>query len=142
MALKVRSAAEAAEKFKTRASSAGPDYQKGVANAGADWQAGATAGEENYNAGVQAAINRGAFKKGVTAAGAGKYQERASTVGPSRFTQGVQAGANDYAKGAAPHLDAMRNATLSPRRPKGDPGNLQRVSEIAQLNRRIKEQRA
>ena len=142
MALKVRNAAEAAEKFKTRAGSAQGEYQKGVAQAGPDWQAGAVAGKDNYAAGVQAAIGRGAFEKGVTAAGAQKYQERAATVGPSRFAQGVQAGANDYAKGVAPHLDAMRNVTLSPRRPKGDPGNLTRVSEIAQLNRKIKEQRA
>lgn len=142
MALKVRNAQEAADKFKTRAGAAQGDYQKGVAGAGAAWQEGAAASEDNYNQGVQAAIARGAFRRGVQAAGAAKYQERATTVGPQRYTQGVQVGAGDYARNVAPHLDAMRNATLAPRRPKGDPANIERVRQVNDLNRTIKLNRA
>jgi hypothetical protein len=37
-----------------------------------------------------------------------------------------------------PHLDAMKSLDLPPRRPKGDPANMQRANIVAQKNRAIK----
>lgn len=136
--LKVRDANAAAERFKSKAGAAGADYANGVKGSGASWESGTLAGESNYAAGVQEAIGRGAFGKGVRAAGASHYEARASTVGAQRYPQGVAAGAGAYASGVGPYLDAMRSASLSPRRPKGDPGNITRVQEIANLNRQVK----
>lgn len=140
--LRVRDAASAADRFKTKAGAAAGEYAKGVTGAGQAWETGAAAGEQNYSDGVQAAISRGAYGKGVKGSGGGYYEDRAKTLGATRYAPGVAAGANNYQEGVAPFLDVMRNATLSPRRPKGDPGNITRVQEIANLNRQTKLRRA
>lgn len=142
MGLKVRDANAAAERFKTKAGAAAGDYSKGIEGSGGAWESGAMSGEQNYADGVSAAIGRGAFGKGVKNSGGAYYEMRAKTLGVTRYAPGVQAGAANYAEGVAPFLDAMRSATLSPRRPKGDPGNFQRVQDIANLNRQVKLRRA
>jgi hypothetical protein len=139
--IKVKDAAVAAAKFKTRASSAAPDYAAGVKDAGESWKAGASspAAAENYQAGVNAAIARGAFQKGVSAAGSDKYVRNASGIGSRRFSEGVTNAEGDYNKGVSPYLDAMRNFTFStPRRPKGDPANWQRSQELGLRLRAVK----
>jgi hypothetical protein len=87
---------------------------------------------------VQAAIGRDAFTKGVTKAGASRYQERAAGVGAQRFPQGVAAAAPQWQKNTQPYLDNMANLTLPVKRPRGDPGNLARVQAIAESNRALK----
>jgi len=138
MALRVRDAASAAERFKTKASAAAGDYANGVKGAGSNWESGAAAGEQNFAQGVQDAVARGAFGKGVRASGASYYEQRAATIGASRYSPGVAAGAANYAEGVTPYLDTIRNLNLSPRRPKGDPSNIQRVAEVANALRQRK----
>lgn len=138
MALKVKDAASSAQKFVQRAQAAGADYGKGVAGAGQAWQERASAAKDTFAAGVQAAIGRDAYTKGIAKAGAARYTERAAGVGAQRYPQGVGAAGPQWQKNTAPYLDNMANLTLPVKRPRGDPGNLQRVAAIAESNRALK----
>lgn len=131
MALKVKSAGEAADKWVSRAAVAGPDYQRGVQGAGQAWEAGARAAKDAYAQGVTASIQRGAYEKGIAAAGASKWEKNATEKGTRRFGEGVSVAAGDYTQKIAPYLQALSGLTLPPRGPSGDPRNLQRVQMVA-----------
>jgi len=136
--IRIKSTAEIAKKFVNRASLAGSDYTDGVKAGAADWEANTKASEDNYKAGVTAAAAEGRFGRGVAAAGAAKYLRKASELGAQRYPTGVAAAESDYSKGVQPHLDAMKSLDLPPRRPKGDPANMQRANIVAAKNRAIK----
>lgn len=108
-----------------------PDYEAGIQNPRKDWAEQALAAESNYAAGVQRSISEKRFGKGVRAAGTDKWRERALTVGPERWLQGVRVSRNNYETGFAPYREAIIRTTLPPRGPKGDPKNIQRVAAIA-----------
>lgn len=133
---KVRSGS--AEKWVRKASASTQDYSEGIANPRTPWASATAAAAANQAAGVQAAIQRKAFEKGVARAGDEKWKRKSEGVGSARFSQGVQAGANDYATGVAPYLQVIESTTLPPRGPKGDPRNIQRVAAIADALRKKK----
>ena len=138
MAIKVKDAGASAAKFVQRAGAAAADYQQGVQGAGEDWQRNTAAAADNYAAGVQEALTRGAFARGVQAAGGAKYSQKAGTVGARRFPEGVREGGAAFQAGVAPFLQTIAGLTLPPRRPKGDPANFQRVQVIGEALRRRK----
>lgn len=138
MAIRIKDTGSIARKFVQRASVAGPDYTAGVQSAGGDWETNTKASEENYKAGVTQAAADGRFGRGVAAAGAAKYVDRATKLGAQRYPQGVGAAEGDYARGVQPHLDMMKSLDLPPRRPKGDPANQQRAAIVAAANRKLK----
>ena len=129
--IQVRDTTASAKRFAERGAAALPDYKAGLVGKGAAWEAAAAGSEDNYNAGVQQAISRNAFQKGVKAAGASYFEQRAINVGGSRFADGIRQGAGNWEEGSKPYLDALKNTELSPRGPKGDPRNMQRASEVA-----------
>lgn len=126
---KVRSNSGA--RWSNKAAQSGGDYTAGVQAPRVDWQAATLAATASQAAGVQAAISRGAFQKGVTKAGTGKWQSQSVKLGSSRFAQGVTEGTASYEAGVAPFLSVIEGITLPPRAPKGDPRNLDRVKIIA-----------
>lgn len=138
MAIRIKDTGSLAKKFVRNASAAGGDYAEGVKQAGGDWESATKASGDNWAAGVQQAIGDKRFEKGVSEAGASKYVERASTLGANRYPQGVAVAEGAWAKGAQPHLDAMKSLDLPPRRPKGDPANQNRAAIVASRNRAIK----
>lgn len=138
MAIRVKDAATVARKWATRAASASGDYAAAVKEAGADWEANTIAGAENYAQGVTQSIGDRRYEKGVREAGQGKYVARASTLGSQRFAPGVQASEADMARGVAPVLETIRSINLPPRRPKGDPGNMERANAVAMALRKLK----
>ncbi|MCL6552924.1 MAG: hypothetical protein K6W08_07370 [Firmicutes bacterium] len=138
MPVKVKDAATAATKFAQRAAAAAPDYAAGVRGAGQDWQAAAVAAAENYAAAVTEAIGRNAFARGVQAAGAQTYEQRAATVGARRFPEGVREAQPRWQEEVQPYLQTIAGLTLPPRRPKGDPANFARVQAIGEALRRRK----
>lgn len=127
-----------AAKWARRASSAGQEYSEGVQNTPRSWQGAATAATKNYDAGVQAAIQRGAFGKGVAKAGDAKWKRGATEKGPARFAQGVQTAEQDYSAQMAPFLEAIGRVDLPARGPVGSPGNFARVQAIGQALRQLK----
>lgn len=136
--MRIRDTASIAKKFVARAQAAAGDYKTGVEASGQDWQTNTERSGENYAQGVTQAIGDKRFEKGVSAAGSQKFVARASTLGAQRFPTGVGASEADFAKGAAPYLDALKSMELPPRRPKGDPGNQARAQAVAMRLRAIK----
>jgi hypothetical protein len=133
-----KDAGSIAKKFSTRAGAASNDYKDGVAASGQDWQTNALAGEGNYEQGVAASIADKRYGKGISAAGAQKFVQNATTLGPQRFQTGVANAETAYARGVQPHLDAMKGLNLPPRGPKGSAQNQQRANIVATRNREIK----
>ena len=138
MAIMVKDAATAAQKFVTRGQAAAADYAKGVQGAGDTWQQHSAAAGDTFAAGVQDAITRGAFAKGITKAGSGKYTTNASGKGAQRYPQGVAQAGPAWQNGTAPYLATLASITLPPRRPKGDPGNMARVQAVTDALRKKK----
>jgi len=138
LAIRVSDAASSAKKFAQRAAGAAPDYQAGVQDAGQTWSQNTQAAADTYASGVQDAIGRGAFARGVQQAGSARYQDRASGVGARRYPEGVRDAAPRWEQATAPYLQVIAGLTLTPRRPKGDPANFQRVEQVGQALRRKK----
>jgi hypothetical protein len=134
--IRIKDTGSIAKKFVQRAGVAGADYSDGVRSAGGDWEANTKASEDNYKQSVTQAANEGRFGRGVAAAGAAKYVDRASSLGAQRYPTGVAASEGAYAKGVGPHLDMMKSLDLPPRRPKGQ--NAERANIVAQANRKLK----
>lgn len=137
-AIRIRDAGSLAQKFAQRAAAAAPDYTSGVKDAGADWEANTKASEDNYAAGVTQAIGDKRFGKGVAAAGAAKYVNRAGTLGAQRYPSGVQASQGEWAQKTQPYLQVISSLNLPPRRPKGDPANAARAQAVAAALRSAK----
>lgn len=135
MAVKIRDAAASAQKFKNNAAAAQPAYTAGVQNAGPVWASQTKAAADNYAQGVQQAIAQGRFANGVNATSQAKFQTRAAGVGPARYAQGVQAGADAWQAGTTPYLQTIANLNLPPRGVKGSAQNLQRVAMITEALR-------
>ena len=129
-AIRIKDTGSLAKKFVQRAGAASGDYKDGVAQSGQDWEAGARAGAENYQIAVTQAATEGRFERGVAAAGAAKFVQRATSLGAQRYPTGVQAAEGDWAKGTQPYLDALKGLELPPRRPRGQ--NAERANAVAQ----------
>lgn len=133
--MNIKSVDVIAKKYASRGQTAGPDYADGVNNTQTDWASQTAAAADTYATGVTAAISRGAFAKGVNAAGTDKWKRKAAGVGAQRFSSGVGAAQPDYARGIAPYLDVLKSLSLPKRLPKGDPGNNARSLAVQQALR-------
>jgi len=131
VAIKLKAISDITTKWSRRAGAAGPDYQAGVASPKASWAGNAQAAEAAYEAGVQGAIGRKGFGKGVREAGDEKWSRKTLAVGPARYGAGVTAGVTDFSTGFGPYRDALERISLPTKGAKGDPGNVARVSAIA-----------
>lgn len=136
--MNIKSVDVIAKKYANRGGAAGSDYSDGVKSPREDWATKTAAAATTYAAGVQAAIGNRSFEKGVAAAGTEKWSRKATGVGSQRYASGVQAAAPDFAKGVGKYLDVLRNITLPPRAPKGDPANNQRSLIVQQALRAAK----
>jgi hypothetical protein len=136
--MQVKSADQVAKKWAARAGAAGGDYSAGVQNTTRDWAADTAAASNSWAQGVQGAVANGSFVKGVNAAGTQKWKTKASSVGAQRYPAGVAAATPFYQNGITPVLQVLSSITLPPRGPKGDPGNLQRVTAVTTALRKMK----
>jgi hypothetical protein len=134
----VKPGAQVAAKWSRVAAQRTEDYQMGVAAPRTPWAAASRAAEDRYKQGVADAASRGAFGKGVAAAGDARWQSKATAKGPTRYAEGVQLSGADYASGVQPYLDAIAATQLPPRYPKGDPRNVERVRVMSQALRKRK----
>ena len=134
----VKSGAMTAEKWSRVTPQRQQDYVTGIQAPRTPWAAASKAAEERYKAGVAEAAQRGAFGKGITAAGDQRWQQKALAKGPSRFAEGVAMSAPDYQAAVQPYLDTIAATVLPPRYPKGDPRNLERTKAITTALRKRK----
>lgn len=125
-------------KWSNNASNAGQAYSEGVQSPRRPWAASTLAAEGSYKEGVTAAITRGAFGKGVQAAGDATWQARAQSLGAGRFSSGVLASVDNYTKNFGPYLQTIASLVLPPRGSKGSAQNLNRVSTVANALRKQK----
>jgi hypothetical protein len=135
----IKDTATSSARFSKNAGAAQPYYLDGVKGAGQKWKAAVDAADDTWAAGVQAAISRGAFKKGVGKAGADYYSSRASKLGGARYQQGVQEGAANWQEGFQPYADKLKSLSLSPGGPRGDARNQNRTIEVQIAMRQLKE---
>jgi len=138
MPISLRPLDKIVEKWKNRATAAGPDYTFGVQNPLNDWATQAQAAADAWRAGVTDAAGRDAYRKGVARTGTQKWQRKAVELGSRRYPEGVAAGAQDYKAEFAPYYDALSKIELPPRGARGDPKNLERVRVIMQTLRAVK----
>jgi len=138
MAIRVKDVGASAKKFVANAGRSAGDYTEGVKGAGQEWETNTRAAGQNWADGTQAAITDKRFEKGVAEAGAAKYTTRAGSLGAQRYPTGVAASEQDFARGVAPYLQIIASTDLPPRRPKGDPQNMQRANVLAQRLRAAK----
>ncbi len=132
MALKVKDVGTSASKWVSNAQSAATEYGANAAAAGQDWVQNTQAASQNFIQAVTAAGIQTRFSKGVARAGAEKYSRKITEVGASRYGTGVSAGQQDWADGFAPYAQTLAGLTLPARKPRGDPGNIQRVTAVSQ----------
>lgn len=135
MAVKVKDATAAAQKFVTRAGAASQDYTQGVANSGNTWMTNTQASANTYQQGVQQAIADGRFQKGVSQAAQAKLIARVAAVGSTRYSTGVQGAQQAWQAGTQPYLQTIAGLTLPPRGPKGSPQNVNRVTAVTEALR-------
>ncbi len=137
MAIRVKDLAGSAQRWTSRASGAATEYASEAAAAGERWASNTAGASQTYFQAVSASGIQDRFRRGVQRAGAAKYTRKIADVGQSRYTTGVQAATEDWRAGFEPFATTIAALTLPPRRPRGDPGNIERVRVVAQaLNAR------
>lgn len=132
MAVKIKSAAVIAKKWATVTPARAKIWEAEVAaTSDGDWADPTIAAAPTYDAGVQEAIGAGLYAKGVERSRA-KWKRKALAVGSGRYGPGVRAAEADLVAGYAPYREVIAGLTLSPRGPRGAPGNYDRVREIGE----------
>jgi len=137
--VKIKSAAEIARKWATVTPGRSRFWEEAIkALSPEEWAEAAKAAAPNWEQGVTEAAARGAFAAGVEAKKE-RWRRKALTLGPARYGPGVRAAEPDFNTGFAPYRDVIANLTLSPRGPRGAPGNYERVREIGEAlhNKRV-----
>ena len=131
MAVRVKDLTGSAARWSSRAAGAASDYATEAQAAGDRWQTNTSAAAATYFQAVSAGGIQQRFSRGVQRAGASKYTAKIASVGQTRYSQGVGAGADDWRAGFEPFASTIAGLTLPQRRPRGDPGNIERVRVIA-----------
>ncbi len=123
---------EAASRLSSAGFNFADRYQSGVEGKGGEWQRGAAAAEGNYQAGIQKALAEKSFGKGVSRAGATRYDDGVRTKGVNNWPTGMQLAEDRYIEGVTPFQGLWDAALPTPRGPKGSPANLKRMTENVQ----------
>ena len=132
MAVRIKSAAAIAKKWAAVTPGRAKQWEQEVqATSDGDWADPTVAAAPVYDAGVQEAIAGGLYAKGVERSRT-KWKRKALAVGPGRYGPGVRAAEGDQAAGYAPYREVIAGLTLSPRGPRGAPGNYDRVREVGE----------
>lgn len=130
MAIKVKSAVDAASKWADNAARSAAAYATGAAAAAQTWEANAGAAQGNYQKGITAPGVSTRFAAGIKKAGSAKYGQKVATIGKDRFPSGISAGKGDYQSNVDPYLQTIAGLSLSPRSTRGDISNYNRVTEV------------
>ena len=136
MAITIKPIDKIVAKWKSKAGSASGDYAEGIQFA-PDQGAAAAAAKETWQQGVSGAGVADRFAKNAAASTA-KWKKNAVALGGSRYTQGVANATEEFAKGISGPLSTIAGVNLPPRKPKGDPSNLDRVRIVNEALRAAK----
>jgi len=139
MPIKIKSAAAIASKWADVTPARARQWEDGIKTTSTDeYAAPAIAAAPVWEQAVMEAAARDGYAKGV-ADKAEKWKRKALAVGTARFGPGVRAAESDQAAGFAPYREVIAGLTLSPRGPRGAPGNFERVREVGEAlhNKRV-----
>jgi len=123
-------AAEVADKWKDVTPARSTYYEKETPAAADYWFERATKSEGVYKAGVTVAGIEKRWSGGIKRVGAAKFSRKVLAVGVARFGPGVEAARDDMLAGIEPYIAELGVIDLPERKPRGDPGNLERVRKI------------
>lgn len=129
-ALKIKPIEASTTKWTDNASRSAEEFAVNAEAAADDWAKGAAGAADTYHSAVTASGIKERFRRGVQRAGASKYARKIRDVAKDRFGPGVGAAAVDYRAGAEPYYQTLAGLTLSSRKPRGDPANYNRVTEV------------
>lgn len=130
MAIKVKPIEASTTKWSENASRAATEFAVNAEAAAEDWARNTAASADNFHQAITAPNIKERFRRGVVRAGAAKFARKIRDVGRDRFGPGVAAAVDDYKAGVEPFFATIAGLTLSPRKPRGDPANYNRVQEI------------
>lgn len=130
MPIRIKSAALIAEKWTRVTPARVEDYRIGIEDPAVDWATPTAAAEGSYEGALAAAARDKRFGRGVLAVGTQHWRERALTVGPARYREGIAASGDAYETGFSPYRETIAGTDLPPRGPTGDPGNFARVQVV------------
>ncbi len=128
---KTKDISRTTQKWQQNTSQASGSYADGVQTPKTDWAQATMAAQDNYKTAVVKAANENRFGRGVQKAGTAKQQQNALTKGVQRFSQGVAVATPDYQQSMEGVLRTIESTVLPPRKPKGDPTNIDRVKTMA-----------
>jgi len=139
MVIRVKSRERAKDKFKRRVEVAAPDYEFGVKNPRHDWL-------ERFSSvadAVAEALRKVAEEKrhlaGAQRAGSKKWQDRASRKGVPRWREETPKAADAWRSAFEDFASELERLVLEPRRPRGDPANVDlRVKPVVEALRKKK----
>lgn len=130
MVIKIKEVGASSTKWSENASRASAEFATRAEAAASDWQSKTVAAAPNFHQAITAPGIKDRFARGVSKAGAAKFARKIRDVGAERFGPGVAAAISDYSVGVEPFFATIASATLSPRKPRGDPANYRRVEEV------------
>lgn len=137
--IEVKTAEASASKWQERAAGASGLMVDGALAKAQDWAKNTAGAADNYQQAITAGNIKQRFQNGVRKAGADKYSRGISEKAANRYSSGVQGASGDYQSGVSPYLSTIGQLNLSQRKPRGDPGNYNRVAEVGRAlhNKRI-----
>jgi len=135
MPIKFKSIATYSDKYRRRASVAGPDYLAGIQNPKRPYASSAIAGEANFATAMTQVIAAKSRAAGIQKAGDAKWLEGGTLKGQVRFGPGVDAGAKYYEANLAPIQQTVSAVSLPVRGPKGSEVNFTIPAVVARAFR-------
>ena len=139
MVIRVRSRERAKEKFRKRVEVAAPDYEFGVKNPRYDWLERFSSVADAVAEALRRAVEEKRHLAGAQRAGSKKWQDNASRKGVPRWRDETPKAADSWRSAFEDFASELERLALAPRRPKGDPANVDlRVKPVVEALRRKK----
>jgi hypothetical protein len=136
--VKVKDISASGAKFAKNAGSAGGSYIDGVRSPKRPWQESTLEAEGNFEDGINAAIADKRFAKGVASVSNASWADKAAKKGGRNYPAAVKEAGPDWIKGFDPYQRELSALTLTPRGPRGSPGNYDRVKQIGDALNKVR----
>jgi len=139
MVIRVRSRERAREKFRRRTEIAAPDYEFGVKNPRYDWLERFSSVADSIAEALRKVAEEKRHLAGAQRAGSKKWQDNTSRKGVPRWRDETPKAADSWRSAFEDFASELERLALAPRRPRGDPANVDlRVKPVVDALRRKK----
>lgn len=117
-------------KWIARARVARPDYEAGIEKPKIPWEAAAIAAKDTFKAAITAPAVPDLYERGIKRAGDVRWRTMAVKKGADRYAPGIELSEPYYTAQMGEILGVIEKTVIPPRRPRGDPLNIDRVKGI------------